>query len=84
MGIFSEHLGKKYTEETEYCLNNVIAKNEKYKKLLKKIIEVCPAGHKYNVFGTETDKVCCYRFHNYCENIENCYLKKMISEAING
>ena len=30
MGIFSEHLGKKYTEETEDCLNNVIAKNEKY------------------------------------------------------
>ena len=31
--------------------------------------------HKYTVFGPETDKVCCYRFHSYCENIENCYLK---------
>ena len=78
MGIFS----KDEWYDCELCTTQ--AYNEKYKKLLKKIIEVCPAGHKYNVFGIETDKVCCYRFHNYCENIENCYLKKMISEANNG
>ena len=76
MGIFSFDESETYLE-----MDNKI---KIYEKTLKKILEVCPAGHKYNVFGTETDKVCCYRFHNYCENIENCYLKKMISEAING
>lgn len=77
MGIFS----KDEWYDCELC--TIKADNEKYEKLLKKIIEVCPAGHKYNVFGTETDKVGCYRFHSYCENVENCYLKKMISEVIN-
>lgn len=69
MGIFSFDESETYLE-----MDNKI---KNYEIIFKKIIENCPAGHKYNVFGIETEKVCCYKYHDYCENIKECYLKQI-------
>ena len=36
----------------------------------------CPAMDTYNIFGIE-DKPCCYKFHEYCSAIPNCYFKQL-------
>lgn len=38
----------------------------------------CPAGRQYNVFGFDTDHVCCYRFMDYCYNCPDCSLKSFL------
>lgn len=37
--------------------------------------ENCKFQQNYNVFGLD-DKPCCYLYHNYCNEIENCYFKR--------
>jgi hypothetical protein len=37
--------------------------------------ENCNFQENYNVFGID-DKPCCYLYHKYCDEIDNCYLKK--------
>ena len=36
----------------------------------------CPAMNTYNIFGIK-DKPCCYKFHEYCSTIPNCYFKEL-------
>ena len=43
----------------------------------------CPAMNTYNIFGIE-DKPCCYKFHEYCSTIPNCYFKKLKREKQNS
>ena len=37
--------------------------------------ENCIFQQNYNVFGLD-DKPCCYLYHKYCEEIDNCYFKR--------
>ena len=37
--------------------------------------ENCNFQQNYNVFGLD-DKPCCYLYHKYCDDIENCYFKR--------
>ena len=37
--------------------------------------ENCNFQQTYNVFGLD-DKPCCYLYHKYCEEINNCYFKR--------
>lgn len=37
--------------------------------------ESCNFQQNYNVFGLD-DKPCCYLYHKYCDEIDNCYFKK--------
>ena len=39
-------------------------------------VSKCPAMDTYNIFGIE-DKPCCYKFHEYCNAIPNCYFKQL-------
>ena len=39
-------------------------------------VSKCPAMDTYNIFGIE-DKPCCYKFHEYCSAIPNCYFKEL-------
>ena len=39
-------------------------------------VSKCPAMDTYNIFGIE-DKPCCYKFHEYCSAIPNCYFKQL-------
>ena len=39
-------------------------------------VSECPAMDTYNIFGIE-DKPCCYKFHEYCSAIPNCYYKQL-------
>ena len=39
-------------------------------------VSECPAMCTYNVLGIE-DKPCCYKFHEYCSAIPNCYFKQL-------
>ena len=39
-------------------------------------VSECPAMDTYNIFGIE-DKPCCYKFHEYCSAIPNCYFKQL-------
>ena len=44
-------------------------------------VSECPAMCTYNIFGIE-DKPCCYKFHEYCSAIPNCYFKEL-KRAVN-
>ena len=44
-------------------------------------VSECPAMNTYNIFGIE-DKPCCYKFHEYCSTIPNCYFKEL-KRAVN-
>lgn len=37
--------------------------------------ENCNFQQDYNVYGLD-DKPCCYLYHKYCDDIENCYFKR--------
>ena len=37
--------------------------------------ESCNFQQNYNVFGLD-DKPCCYLYHKYCDEIDNCYFKR--------
>ena len=37
--------------------------------------ENCNFQQNYNVFGLD-DKPCCYLYHKYCDEIDNCYFKR--------
>ena len=39
-------------------------------------VSKCPAMDTYNIFGIK-DKPCCYKFHEYCSTIPNCYFKEL-------
>ena len=39
-------------------------------------VSKCPAIDIYNIFGIK-DKPCCYKFHEYCSTIPNCYFKEL-------
>lgn len=78
MGIFS------HDEDPDwFYVNKLKDQCDKYDSLLDDIIKNCPAAYKYDVYGIDTPKQCCYRFHNYCENID-CYLKQMIKAVKDG
>ena len=37
----------------------------------------CPAYEDYDVFGVP-NKGCCFKYHDYCKNIEHCSIKDML------
>ena len=37
----------------------------------------CPAYEDYDVFGVP-NKGCCYKYHDFCKNIEYCSIKNML------
>ena len=39
-------------------------------------VSKCPAMNTYNIFGLK-DKPCCYKFHEYCSAISDCYFKQL-------
>ena len=39
-------------------------------------VSKCTAMCTYNIFGIE-DKPCCYKLHEYCSTIPNCYFKEL-------
>lgn len=39
------------------------------------IIKNCPACRTYNVFGFD-DKPCCFKEMKYCEDVDDCLMKK--------
>ena len=43
------------------------------------IIQNCPAANNFNVFGLD-DKLCCYKYHKYCEQVETCVIKSIIKK----
>ena len=49
-----------------------------YKQIIIDGVDVskCPAMDTYNIFGIE-DEPCCYKFHEYCSAIPNCYFKQL-------
>lgn len=38
--------------------------------------ENCNFQQNYNVFGLD-DKPCCYLYHKYCKDVEDCYFKEL-------
>lgn len=38
--------------------------------------EKCMFQQNYNIYGIE-DKPCCYLFHKYCEEVDDCYFKQL-------
>ena len=42
-------------------------------------INNCPAANTFNVFGLD-DKLCCYKYHKYCNDVEECILKSIIKQ----
>ena len=40
-------------------------------------IKNCPAYEDYDVFGVDREG-CCYKYHDFCKNIENCTIKSML------
>lgn len=43
------------------------------------IVKRCPACKSFNVFGVD-DKPCCYCYMQYCELVNDCIIKKLITE----
>lgn len=41
-------------------------------------VKNCPVGHYFNVFGRDTDRLCCYRFVDYCYKCQDCSLKNFL------
>ena len=46
------------------------------------IINKCPAANPFNVFGVP-DELCCYKYHKYCKEVEDCVLKSIIKQSNN-
>lgn len=37
----------------------------------------CPAYEDYDIFGLDRSG-CCYKFYDFCKNIEHCSIKDML------
>ena len=56
--------------------------NVNYGNIIKKgnillLVTKCPAYEDYDVFGVDR-KGCCFKYHEFCDKVESCEVKKMI------
>lgn len=42
----------------------------------------CPAYEDYDVFGVDREG-CCYKYHDFCQNIEFCPIKELLYKCGN-
>ena len=48
----------------------------------KYIVYNCPSCNNFDVFGCNNNG-CCYKYHDYCINIDDCIVKQVINYSNN-